>query len=70
MVRKATHPMRAAILAGLYDRANLPTARALRQALDDAGHAVHYVEVPEGHTPTTRRNHVQEVRVALFKPST
>ena len=58
--------LRAAILAGRYDRSNLATARAARQALADAGHAVAYFEVPEGHNPSTWRNHLREVLVALF----
>ena len=58
--------LRVAILAGRYDHANLPTARGLRQALTDAGHAVNYVEVPEGHSASTWRNHLREVLVGLF----
>ena len=65
----ATHHgarMQAAILAGRYDQANLPTARAVRQALADAGHAVDYIEVPEGHSAVTWRNHLRAVLVSLF----
>jgi enterochelin esterase-like enzyme len=60
--------LRVVILAGRYDRPNLPTARAARQALADAGHAVEYLEVPEGHNPSTWRNHLREVLVGLFGP--
>ncbi|HVN76895.1 MAG TPA: alpha/beta hydrolase-fold protein [Thermoanaerobaculaceae bacterium] len=60
--------LRAAILAGLYDRSNLATARAARQALADAGDAVEYIEVPEGHNPATWRNHLGEVLVSVFRP--
>ena len=60
------HRLRAAILAGRYDYANLPTARGVRQALADAGHAVTYTEVPEGHSAVTWRNHLRDVLVSLF----
>ncbi len=59
-------PLRITILAGRYDHANLPTARGLRQALTGAGHVVNYVEVPEGHTAVTWRNHLREVLVSLL----
>lgn len=61
--------LRVAILAGRYDTCNLPTAEATRDALVAAGHAVDYIEVPEGHTPTTWRNHLRDVLVSLFPPS-
>ena len=55
-----------AILAGLYDGPNLATARRARQSLADAGHAVDYIEVPEGHNQGTWRNHLRDVLVSLF----
>jgi enterochelin esterase-like enzyme len=58
--------LRVAILAGRYDHANLPTARALRQALTDAGHTVNYMEVSEGHSASTWRNHLRGVLVGLL----
>ncbi len=58
--------LRVAILAGRYDHANLPTARGLRQALTDAGHTVNYMEVPEGHSASTWRNHLRGVLVGLL----
>jgi enterochelin esterase family protein len=61
--------LRVAILAGQYDRANLATARGLRQALADAGHAVDYTEVPEGHSAVTWINHLRTVLVSLFGPA-
>jgi enterochelin esterase-like enzyme len=60
-------PLRVAILAGRYDLANVPTARALRDALARAGHVVDYVEVAEGHSPRTWLNHVGEVLTRLFE---
>ena len=60
------HRLRVAILAGQYDQANIATARSVRQALAAAGHAVDYIEVPEGHSPATWRNHMGEVLVSLF----
>jgi enterochelin esterase-like enzyme len=58
--------LRVAILAGRYDRANVATARDARDALADAGHGVEYIEVPEGHNPTTWRDHLRDVLVSLF----
>ena len=58
--------LRVAILAGRYDQANLPTARAARQALTEAGHSVDFIEVPEGHNAATWRNHLGDVLVSLF----
>jgi enterochelin esterase-like enzyme len=58
--------LRVAILAGRYDAANLATARSARQVLTDAGHAVDYIEVPEGHNETAWRNHLRDVLVSLF----
>jgi enterochelin esterase-like enzyme len=58
--------LRIAILAGSYDAANLATARKARKALADAGHMVDYIEVPEGHNPSTWRNHLRDVLVSLF----
>lgn len=60
--------MRVAILAGHYDAANIATARAARQVLEQAGHAVDFIEVPEGHTQTTWKNHLGKVLVSLFGP--
>jgi enterochelin esterase-like enzyme len=59
-------PLHVSILAGRYDQANLPTARGLRTALSNAGDDVAYLEVPEGHSAVTWRNHLREVLVALF----
>ena len=61
--------LRVAILAGRYDLANLATAVSLRRAFMDAGDRVDYIEVAEGHNPTTWRDHLAKVLVALFKPA-
>jgi len=58
--------LRVAILAGRYDAANIATAQNTWQTLADAGHAVDYIEVPEGHNPTTWRDHLRDVLVSLF----
>jgi enterochelin esterase-like enzyme len=58
--------LRVAILAGRYDQANIATARNARQALTHAGHFVDWIEVPEGHNPSTWRNHLRDVLVSLF----
>jgi len=60
------HRLRVAILAGQYDHANIATARSVRQTLAGAGHAVDYIEVPEGHSRATWRNHMGKVLVSLF----
>ena len=61
-----SHRLRVAILAGQYDRANLPTARSVRQAMVAAGHSVDHIEVPEGHSAVTFHHHLREVLVSLF----
>lgn len=61
--------LRTTILAGLYDQANLATARDAHRALSAAGHDVDYIEVPEGHNATTWRDHLGEVLVSLFGDS-
>lgn len=59
-------PLRVAILAGQYDRANIATARSLREAFGRAGDVVDYREVPEGHSPRTWLHHLRFVLVGLF----
>jgi enterochelin esterase-like enzyme len=66
LATRARRHLQVVILAGLYDQANLPTARKLRQALADAGHAVDYIEVPEGHSPVTCFSNLRRVLVSLF----
>ena len=69
-VAAAAQPsLHVAILAGRYDRANVETARGLRQALVDAGHRVDYTEVPEGHSAVTWTYHLDAVLVGLFGPA-
>lgn len=58
--------LRVAVLAGRYDALNLPAARDTARVLRAAGHDVDYLEVPEGHNPTTWRNHLSDVFVSLF----
>jgi enterochelin esterase family protein len=64
--RQRGRRLRVAILAGRYDQANLATAHNAGRALADAGHIVDSIEVPEGHNPTTWRNHLRDVLVSLF----
>jgi len=66
IIQQAGHRLRVAILAGRYDQANLATAHSASRALAAAGHAVDSIEVPEGHNPTTWRNHLSDVLVSLF----
>jgi enterochelin esterase-like enzyme len=65
-VGRCSHPLRVAIVAGLYDGPNLATAQRARDVLRAAEQAVEYFEVPEGHNPTTWRNHLRDVLVSLF----
>lgn len=58
--------LRVSILAGHYDRANVATARTVRQALADAGHTVDYTEVPEGHSAVTWIHNLRVVLISLF----
>lgn len=60
------HHLRVAILAGRYDRANLATAKSLRRAFAQAGVAVDYIEVAEGHNQATWHDHASKVLIALF----
>jgi enterochelin esterase-like enzyme len=45
---------------------NIDTARNTRRVLADTGHTVDFIEVPEGHNPTTWRNHLSDVLVSLY----
>ncbi len=63
------HSLRATIVAGRYDRANVATARELREALAGAGHCVEYTEVAEGHSAVTWTHHLHDVLVSLFGSS-
>ena len=58
--------LRVAVLAGLYDQANIATARGAQQTLSRTGHTVELIEVPESHNPTAWRNHLSDVLVGLF----
>jgi len=66
LCRPDSHRLRVAILAGRYDAANIATAQMARDALTGAGHDVIWIEVPEGHNPTTWRDHLGDVFVSLF----
>jgi enterochelin esterase-like enzyme len=64
--RQGGRRLHIAILAGRYDQANLATADSTRQILAGAGHRIDFIEVPEGHNPSTWRNHFRDVLVSLF----
>lgn len=66
LVHRTDRRLRVTILAGRYDAANLATANAARTVLAEAGHAVDFLEVPEGHNRSTWRNHLGNVFVSLF----
>lgn len=60
------HRLRVSIVAGTYDASNLPAARSAQGILADRGHVVDLIEVPEGHSTNTWRNHLRDVLVSLF----
>jgi enterochelin esterase-like enzyme len=66
LARRTDRRLRVTILAGRYDAANLATAEAARSVLEGAGHAVDFIEVPEGHNASAWRNHLADVFVSLF----
>lgn len=60
------HRLRVSIVAGTYDASNLPAARSAQGVLADRGHVVDVIEVSEGHSTNTWRNHLRDVLVSLF----
>ena len=69
IAERRNHHLRVSIWAAQYDRANVATARSVRQALADAGHTVDSTEVPEAHSAVTWTNHLRVVLVSLFGPA-
>ncbi len=61
----AIRAVRFFVLAGTYD-AMADGARRLRTALDMAGGAVTYLEVPEGHSTETFRGHLDDALATLL----
>lgn len=58
--------LRVSIVAAHYDFLNLASARSVQIMVADRGHAVDFVEVPEGHTTATWRTHLRTVLISLF----
>lgn len=54
------------VLAAKYDRLYFHGAALVRDAVKARGHAVAWVEVPEGHSTITWRNHLRDVLISLF----
>jgi enterochelin esterase-like enzyme len=63
--RDAIRGVRFFVLAGTYDTI-ADGARRLRTAVDIGTGAVTYLEVPEGHSPETFRNHIDDALRALL----
>jgi len=54
------------ILSGANSASQEQPFPSVRQTLAGAGHAVDYIEVPEGHNRATWRNHMGKVLISLF----
>ena len=55
-----------AVLAATYDHLNRGAAQLVRDEAKNRGHAVNYIEVPEGHSTITWKTHMRAVLVTLF----
>jgi len=65
--------LRVSVVVAHYDALNLAAGRSVQIMVADRGHAVDYVEVPEGHSTATWRTHLRTVLISLFgvqKPKT
>ena len=58
--------LRVSVVAAHYDYMNLAAARSVQMMVGDRGHAMDFVEVPEGHTTATWRTHLRTVLISLF----
>ena len=67
--RDAVRGVRFFVMAGTYDSI-ADGGRRLRTALDIGTGAVTYLEVPEGHSPETFRNHIDDALKALLPQPT
>jgi enterochelin esterase-like enzyme len=54
------------VLAAAYDPLNHRSSELVRDALKARGHAVKYIEVAEGHSTQTWKNHLHDVLISLF----
>jgi len=54
------------VLAGAYDHLNRGAAHLVRDEAKARGHAVKYIEVPEGHSTITWKTHMRDVLTTLF----
>lgn len=62
--------LRVSVVAAHYDQLYLASARSVQLMVADRGHAVDFVEVPEGHSTATWRTHLRTVLISLFGTET
>ena len=66
-VRQGEVPqLQVTVLAAAYDQLNHRSSELVRDSLKTRGHAVKYIEVPEGHSTLTWKNHLHDVLISLF----
>jgi enterochelin esterase-like enzyme len=66
-VRQGEAPqLQVTILSAAYDHLNHNSSELARDSLKARGHSVKYIEVPEGHSTLTWKNHLHEVLISLF----
>lgn len=56
----------AVVLSGALDHLNNGAAHLVRDELQNRGHVVKYIEVPEGHSTLTWKTHLRDVLTTLF----
>jgi enterochelin esterase-like enzyme len=54
------------VLAAAYDQLYRRSSELVRDSLKTRGHAVKYIEVAEGHSTLTWKNHLHDVLISLF----
>jgi enterochelin esterase-like enzyme len=66
-VRQGEAPqLQVTVLAAAYDQLNHRAGELVRDSLKMRGHAVKYLDVAEGHSTLTWKNHLHEVLISLF----
>ena len=66
-VRQGEEPqLQITVLAAAYDRLNRNAGALARDSAKMRGHAVKFIEVSEGHSTLTWKNHLHDVLISLF----
>jgi enterochelin esterase-like enzyme len=66
-VRQGEAPqLEVTVLSAIYDQLNHKSSELVRDSLKTRGQAVKYIEVAEGHSTMTWKNHLHDVLVSLF----